>query len=175
MEHIGKQRIRWSGSEPSNTFAGWPMDQQLPQDFKEFLALLNLEKIEYLLVGGYAVSYHGYPRPTGDLDVWVAIDPGNAARLVQALATFGFAAATPDLFLKPGQIVRMGLPPVRIEVLTSISGVEFAACRARRVDAVIDGTVVSIIGREDLIANKQSAGRDKDRNDVKHLRQPRKS
>ena len=135
--------------------------------------MLNSEKIEYLLVGGYAVSYYGYPRPTGDLDIWVALHPGTAKKMVAALAQFGFAAtgATEDLFLTPGRIVRMGVPPVRIEVLNSISGVDFASCHARRIDAVLDGVPVSIIARDDLVANKQAAGRDKDLNDLKHLRQ----
>ncbi len=148
------------------------MDIPLPQDFREFLLLLNSEKIEYLLVGGYAVSYHGYPRPTGDLDVWVAIHPDTATRLVVALVKFGFggAGASAELFLTPGRVVRMGVPPVRIELLNSISGVEFAACRQRRVDAVLDGVCVSLIGREDLIANKRAAGRAKDLNDLEHLR-----
>ena len=147
------------------------MDLPLPPDFKEFLALLNSEKIEYLVVGGYAVGYHGYPRPTGDLDVWIAMDPDNAARLVGALAKFGFGAAgaTRELFLTPGRVVRMGVPPVRIEVLSSISGVEFAACRARQVDAMIDGVPVRVISRQDLIANKRAAGRGKDLDDLKHL------
>ena len=134
--------------------------------------LLNSEKIEYLVVGGYAVSYHGYPRPTGDLDVWVAIHPDTAARLVVALGKFGFggAGASTELFLTPGRVVRMGVPPVRIELLNSISGVDFTACRRRRVDAVLDGVRVSLIGREDLIANKRASGRAKDLNDVEHLR-----
>lgn len=147
------------------------MDLTLPLDFKEFLVLLNSEQIEYLIVGGYAVSYHGYPRPTGDLDVWVAIHPDTAAKMVRVLAKFGFAAAgaTEALFLTPGRVVRMGLPPVRIEVLNSISGVDFATCHARRVDAVVDGVTLHLIGREDLIANKKAAGRDKDLSDVKQL------
>lgn len=148
------------------------MDLPLPPDFKEFLRLLNSEKIEYLVVGGYAVGYHGYPRPTGDLDVWVASRADNAKKLVGALATFGFvnAGATEALFLEPGRVVRMGVPPVRIELLTSISGVEFSECVARKVDAVLDGVPVAIIGREDLITNKIAAGRDRDRDDVSRLR-----
>ena len=150
------------------------MDLPLPQDFKEFLVLLNSEKIEYLLVGGYAVSFHGYPRPTGDLDIWVAMNPDNATKLVSALNKFGFAGvgANEELFLTPGRVVRMGVPPVRIEVLNSISGVDFAACRVRRIHAVIDGVPVPLISREDLLINKRAAGRDKDLNDLKHLQQP---
>lgn len=151
------------------------MDLPLPPDFKEFLALLNSEKIEYLVVGGYAVSYYGYPRPTGDLDVWVPVRKETAAALVDALSKFGFATAgaTEELFLTPGRVVRMGVPPVRIEILNSISGVDFGECRSRRVDAMLDGVAVSIIGRDDLIANKTAAGRDKDLNDLKHLRRPK--
>ena len=147
------------------------MELPLPPDFKEFLALLNSEKIEYLVVGGYAVSYYGYPRPTGDLDVWVPARRETAAALVGALAKFGFATAgaTEELFLTPGRVVRLGVPPVRIEILNSISGVDFSECRSRRVDALLDGVAVSIIGRDDLIANKTAAGRDKDLNDLKHL------
>jgi hypothetical protein len=149
------------------------MDLLLPPDFKEFLALLDSERIDYLLVGGYAVSYHGYPRPTGDLDIWVAMEPANAAKLVIALGKFGFGAAgaSAATFLTPGQVVRMGVPPVRIEILSSVSGVDFAACRSRGITATIDGIPVRLISRTDLIANKRAAGRDKDLNDVKHLEQ----
>ncbi|MFG0285976.1 MAG: nucleotidyltransferase [Phycisphaerales bacterium JB039] len=150
------------------------METQLPHDFKEFLRLLSSEKIEYLVVGGYAVSYHGYPRPTGDLDIWIAIAPENAEKLVGALAKFGFggAGATTEMFLTPGRVVRMGVPPVRIEILSSISGVEFSTCFARRINATIDGVSVNVIAREDLLANKRSAGRAKDLNDLQHLDRP---
>ncbi len=147
------------------------MDTPLPPDFKEFLALLNSEKIEYLLVGGYAVSYHGYPRPTGDLDIWVGVQPKNAAMLIDVLATFGFTGAevTPALFLTPGRVVRMGVPPVRIELINTVSGLEFSASYARGVEAVLDGVSARIIAREDLLTNKRAAGREKDLNDLKHL------
>jgi predicted nucleotidyltransferase len=149
------------------------MDLPLPPDFKEFLRLLNSEKIEYLLVGGYAVAHYGYPRPTGDLDIWVAVHPDTAVKLVAVLRAFGFgsAGATPSVFLTPGKVIRMGLPPVRIELLTGISGVVFNEAFARRVSAVIDGVEVSVISRDDLIANKAAAGRAKDLNDLEHLRQ----
>ncbi len=146
------------------------MDLQLPPDFKEFLALLNSAEIEYLLVGGYAVSFHGYPRPTGDLDIWIAIHPDNASKLVAALERFGFTAGVSQkMFLTPGHVVRMGVPPVRIELLSSISGVDFSDCYHRRMESVIDGTPVCVIGRDDLLANKRAAGRDKDLNDLSQL------
>jgi len=147
------------------------MDLPLPPDFKEFLRLLNSADAEYLVVGGYAVSFHGYPRPTGDLDIWVAMRPENATKLVQVLAAFGFAGAgaSAPLFLEPDRVIRMGVPPVRIEILTSVSGVEFAACWRRLVVSGIDGVNVPIIGRSDLIANRLAAGRDRDRDDVSRL------
>lgn len=164
---------RTSGFVHWNIFAGWLMETRLPPDFKEFLALLNSEKVEYLLVGGYAVSYYGYPRPTGDLDIWIAVDATNIQRALAVLAKFGFsgAGATAELFQTPGRVVRMGVPPVRIEVINRISGVEFAVCYARRLNVMIDGVPVQIIGRDDLIANKRAAGREKDLNDVKQLGQ----
>lgn len=145
------------------------MATQLPQDFKEFLQLLDSERIEYLVVGGIAVSYYGYPRPTGDLDVWIAMDPANASRLVGALAKFGFASAEERLFLEPGNMVRMGVPPVRIEILNTISGVEFAECYARRERVTLDGVEVDMISKQDLLANKRAAGRPKDANDLENL------
>jgi predicted nucleotidyltransferase len=153
------------------------METPLPQDFKEFLALLNSEKIEYLVVGGYAVSYYGYPRPTGDLDVWVAIRSDVAPKLVGLVAKFGFAGAgaTPELFLTPGSVVRMGVPPVRIEILNTITGVEFAECYSRRVQVVLDGVQVTLIAKDDLVANKRAAGRQKDLNDLKHLQKHSKN
>ena len=102
----------------------------LPDDLREFLKLLNAKRVEYLLVGGYAVGHYGYPRATADLDIWVAISPANAHKLVRALKAFGFSVLKlrPELFLNEDRIVRLGEPPLRIELLTSISGVRFAAC-----------------------------------------------
>jgi len=147
------------------------MATPLPQDFRDFLKLLNSEGVEYLVVGGYAVSYHGYPRPTGDLDVWIAVEINNARRLKTVLQKFGFAQdpRRPEDFLVPGLVFRMGVPPVRIEVLTGVTGVEFAACYARRVEAEFDGVIVKIIGRDDLLTNKRAAGRHKDLDDVGRL------
>jgi hypothetical protein len=102
----------------------------LPRDFKEFLKSLNSNGVEYLLIGGYAVAIHGHVRATHDIDVWVRISPENAARIQRALCEFGFAAVLPssDLFLTPNKVVRMGVPPIRIAILTSISGVGFEPC-----------------------------------------------
>ena len=143
----------------------------LPPDFKEFLKLLNSERIEYLLVGGYAVGYYGYPRATGDMDVWVAATPENAASLATVLEKFGFAAESvqPDLFLQRDRVVRMGIPPLRIDLLTSVSGVDFAQCYAEKTVDLIDGVQVNLISLDRLKANKRAIGRSKDINDLEHL------
>ncbi len=101
------------------------MDIELPQDFKEFLKLLNEKEIKYLLIGGYAVGYHGYPLATNDMDIWIAIDLKNAERMVKVLQEFGFnlPELNPQLFLKENAIIRMGIPPMRLEITTGISGV----------------------------------------------------
>src|SRR5437899_1864457 len=97
---------------------------QLPPDFKEFLRLLNSNEVEYLVIGGYAVNYHGYARATADLDIWIAVTPENAETTARVVRKFGFAQAEAATFLQPGKVVRMGVPPVRLEILTTISGVE---------------------------------------------------
>jgi hypothetical protein len=107
----------------------------LPRDFKEFLKSLNSNHVEYLLmIGGYAVGIHGYIRATNDLDIRVNINPENATRIGNALHQFGFAeeVLTPELFLTRNNVIRMGVPPMRIEILTSISGVEFESCYLER-------------------------------------------
>jgi hypothetical protein len=147
------------------------MEIKLPPDFKEFLKLLNSHQVEYLLIGGYAVSYHGYPRATNDIDIWIAVHPDNAARMVAVLNEFGFnlAEVSAELFLKVPGIVRMGFPPMRIEVTTSISGVAFEQCYAERVSDTLDGIVVNIIGLAHLKQNKQASGRFKDLSDLENL------
>lgn len=144
----------------------------LPRDFRDFLKLLNLKRVKYLLIGGYAVGYHGYPRATADMDIWVAISKENARKITEAIR--GFGMRTPDLteeiFLKPGKIIRMGYPPIRIEVLTEISGVYFEQCYARRKETRIDGIKVKIISFDDLLKNKKASGRYKDLNDLENLR-----
>lgn len=144
---------------------------RLPPDFKEFLRSLNSKKVEYLVIGGYAVGYHGYPRATVDLDVWVAISPQNAERIVEALREFGFGdtALKPSFFLEPKKVTRMGVVPLRIEILTTVSGVSFDECYSRRVVDQIDGVSVTIIRRDDLIANKKASGRPKDLNDLQKI------
>ena len=144
---------------------------QLPPDFKEFLKLLNSHRVEYLLVGGYAVGYHGYPRATGDMDLWVAVRQNNAEKLVVALREFGLNAPqlSADIFLQENQIIRMGVPPMRIELLTTISGVDFDSCYPERIVDVIDSVEVHIINLKHLKQNKQASGRYKDLDDLQYL------
>lgn len=143
----------------------------LTDDFREFLRLLGAQRVEYLLIGGYAVALHGYPRATVDLDIWVRVERDNAARIVAALRDFGFDSPllAERLFLLADQIVRFGVPPFRIELLTSIAGVDFDACRTRAVLMEIDGLTVPVISLDDLKINKRAAGRHKDLADLEHL------
>ena len=143
----------------------------LPPDFKDFLKLLNEHKVQYLLIGGYAVGYHGYPRATADMDIWVAIHPDNAGKIVAVLCEFGFDVPelTADLFLQEKQIVRMGVPPVKLEIVTSISGVEFDECYQERITDVLDGVKVDLIDLTHLKINKKASGRYKDLADLENL------
>lgn len=147
------------------------MELELPKDFKEFLRLLGDHQVKYLLVGGYAVAFHGYIRTTNDIDVWVPRSRENAARVVAALAEFGFGTPDlkPELFLDPDQIVRLGIEPLRIEVTTTIDGVSFDQCYERRIETVLDGVPVVIIDLNDLQINKRASGRRKDLIDVDEL------
>lgn len=144
---------------------------RLHPDFKDFLKLLNSCKVDYLLIGGYAVGYHGYPRATADMDIWIDNHPENAARVVEALHRFGFNAPelAQELFLRPDKIIRMGYPTVRIEILTGVSGISFKECFQNKLTARMDGVDVNMIKLEDLKKNKAASRREKDLDDLKHL------
>jgi hypothetical protein len=144
---------------------------RLAPDFKEFLLLLCSAKIEYLLIGGYAVGQHGFPRATGDLDTWVANHDDNAKRLVEALRQFGFAVPelNKSLFQKPKHVVCMGVPPVRLQILGSIDGVDFQECYPRRETVEIDRVEVDVISLADLKTNKRASGPHQDLSDLEKL------
>jgi hypothetical protein len=135
------------------------------------LRFLNARRVEFLVIGGHAVAFHGYPRATADLDVWIAVDPANAARLVEALKDFGFNVPelSPELFLLEDRVIRMGVAPNRIEIQTGIDGVQFSDCYPRRVTAELDGVPVHFISLSDLKINKAASGRNKDLADLDHL------
>ena len=144
---------------------------ELHPDFKEFLRLPNFHGVEYLIVGGYAVGYHGYPRATGDMDVWIEVSESNAQKAAMALRDFGMPQeqVSEELFLDKDKIIRMGIPPVRIEVITGASGVDFSGCYSRRELMDIDGIPLNFISLKDLKANKRACGRHKDLEDLEHL------
>jgi hypothetical protein len=154
-----------------------PSKTQLPlfPDFEQLLSKFNDEGVDYLLIGGYAVMVHAQPRATKDLDIFIRCDAENARAVWRALAEFGapMGDVTEDYFAQPGNGFRMGRPPIMIEILTRIDGVEFAAARARAVMDDINeaGLRVPIISAADLITNKLAAGRLQDLADVEAVRQ----
>ena len=144
---------------------------EFPRDFKEFLQLLNSKKIEYLVIGGYAVGYHGYPRATGDMDIWISINEKNALKMVNALKEFGFdiPELKKEMFLIKEKIIRMGVPPMRLEIITTIDGVGFETCFKNRVIADFGAFKVNFISKDDLLINKRASGRPKDLVDYSKL------
>ena len=143
----------------------------LPRDFSDFLKLLNGHNVRYLIVGGYALAYHGYVRATGDLDIFVEKSADNAAKLVQVLREFGFDVPElrAELFTQDKSLVRLGREPVKLELMNDISGVTFAECFAHRTEAEVEGLKLPFIEREELIRNKLATGRGKDKADVEEL------
>lgn len=143
----------------------------LNQDFKEFIRSLNDNGVRYLVVGGYAVAFHGHPRYTKDIDIWIAMDAENAANIVKALEHFGFASLSlqPSDFTVPDQIVQFGYPPNRIALITTATGVVFDTCYAARVQVEIDGVQVNFIDLENLKRNKAAVGRHQDLADIENL------
>ena len=143
----------------------------LNPDFKEFIASLNDNNVRYLVVGGYAVALHGHPRFTKDLDVWVDCSQANASAIVKALAQFGMGSLglTENDFLMPDQVIQLGYPPNRIDLLLSISGVKFSDCYNKRVVVELDQILVNFIDLEHLKQNKKAAGRYQDLADLENL------
>jgi hypothetical protein len=133
---------------------------RLPCDFKEFLRLLHSRGIRYLVVDGYAVAYPGHPRITGDLEIRIGIDAANASAITDALKALGFddPASEPGLLLHPGQVIRMGNPPVRIELITSATGVDFETCYRRRLETTVDDGTVQYDQRRRRVREQASSG-----------------
>ncbi len=144
---------------------------KLQSDLREFIALLNSHKVEYLVVGGHAVAFHGHPRFTGDIDFFLRPTRENADRVVEVLRKFGFGnlQLKPDDLLTPERIVQLGRPPDRIDLLTSISGVAFDDAWSTRAAGELDGQPVCFLGWDALIRNKKASDREKDRSDLKKL------
>ena len=149
---------------------------KLTRDLKEFFELLASHEVRYLVVGGGAVNAHGYVRMTEDFDFWIATDPGNAERVARLIESFGFGelALSAQDFMVPGQIIMLGRPPNRIDLLTSITGVDFEDAYARRSEGVMDGVRMPLISVEDLLINKRATGRLKDMADVEEFERSEK-
>jgi hypothetical protein len=144
---------------------------QLPPEFKRLLNSFNSTGVEYIVVGGYAVIYHGYVRTTGDLDLCISLTPANAEKAVAAVRSLGFNLPwlKGELLQRKGAVLRIGTEPLRFDVINDLSGVEFAGCFSRRAEAIVDGIHVNFISLADLKTNKRAAGRNKDLADLDYL------
>jgi len=145
--------------------------KRLPQDFTEFLKLLLRHDVRFLIVGGYAVAFHGFARYTGDIDIWIETTATNADKLLEAITEFGMKdpALNKDLLTMKGQVIRMGIEPNRIEILTGISGVVFESCFQKRVLHTLEGMKLPFLSLKDLRQNKKASGRTKDLLDLENL------
>ena len=143
----------------------------LNKDFKEFIELLNSNDVKYMVVGGYALAIHGHPRYTKDIDIWILMDVENARKVVQVLKEFGFSelGLKEEDFLTPENVIQLGYPPCRIDILTQATGLDFRESYPRRLEVEIDGVQMNIIGFEDLKKNKRSTGRLQDLADIERL------
>jgi hypothetical protein len=144
---------------------------EVQEDFREFLALLNAYEVEFMIVGGYALAFHGAPRFTGDIDVFMKPNHENAKRIIKALVDFGFSSLdlTIDDFKDPDKVIQLGLPPVRIDIITSISGVSWEEADVSKVPGLYGDVSVSFIGKKQFITNKRAIGRKKDLADIEAL------
>jgi hypothetical protein len=144
---------------------------EIQQDFKELLALFNVHKVEYIIVGAYALAFHGAPRFTGDIDILVRPLPENAKKILSALKDFGFGSVnlSVDDFQKPDHVVQLGHPPVRVDIVTSITGVTWEEAARGKQPGLYGNVPVIFLGKEQYIANKRATGRLKDRADLEAL------
>ncbi|WP_157565599.1 nucleotidyltransferase family protein [Mucilaginibacter arboris] len=146
------------------------------KDFIDFIELLNTHQVEYIIVGAHALAFHGRPRHTGDLDIWIKPSAENAAKMVKVLEDFGFGSLglTKEDFIKENNITQLGYPPLRIDILNSISGVDFEEAYKGKIDAEVDNLQISYININHFITNKQASGRAKDLGDIEALRRKTK-
>lgn len=144
---------------------------EVSKDFEEFFELLNGHKARYLIVGGYAFAIHARPRYTEDIDIWIDIESANARHVLEALNDFGFGdvGISIDDLSSRDKVIQLGYPPLRIDMLTSVSGLDFSDAWPRRVATNYGRQTVYFVGRDDLIVNKKASGRKKDRNDIDEL------
>jgi hypothetical protein len=143
----------------------------LDPDFEDFIKLLNHYEVEYMIIGGYAMAFHGRPRYTGDLDIWINISEPNAQKMLRVLEEFGFSSLNfkEEDFLKENLINQIGYPPLRIDILTSIDGINFDDAYPKKQVITIEDFTANYIGLNELIKNKNASGRQQDLVDVKTL------
>ena len=142
----------------------------LPRDFKEFIELLNKNNVRYIVIGGYAVVYHGYVRSTNDIDIWIDIREDNIKKLIKVLDEFGFSSLNiKETDFLPNQIIQLGYPPNRIDLITTPAGIEFETCYESKEQVSIDDTAVNIIDLENLIKAKKASNRTRDLADIEEL------
>jgi hypothetical protein len=143
----------------------------LNQDFKEFIQLLNENQVKYLVIGGYAVAVHGHPRYTKDIDIWIEISEENAQKLVTALTQFGFESLglTSEDFQTPNQIIQLGYPPNRIDLITNPDGIDFQTCYDSKIEVTLNDVQVKFINLDNLKKNKLASGRLQDLADLEKL------
>lgn len=150
---------------------------EISKDFKEFIKLLNDHEVKYLLVGGYALAFYSRPKFTNDMDIWIEAREENAKKMLKVLTEFGFG----DLELivedltSPNKVIQIGYPPLRIDIITSVTGVQFESAYENKIIGSYFDEDVDIISVQDLISNKEAIGRDKDKQDLKWLNQYRKT
>jgi len=147
---------------------------EIQKDFKEFFALFNAHKVEYVIVGGYALAFHGAPRYTGDIDVLVRAEEANAQKILAALSDFGFSELDLSVndFSDPDRVLQLGMPPVRIDILTSLTGITWQEASTDTLDLDYGGVPVKVVGREALLTNKRATGRAQDLADIEALEGP---
>lgn len=158
VEDIRREYHRWQEQPP-------------PADFSDFVAVLNNHEVRYLIVGGYAVAFHGHPRYTKDIKIWIERTPENARRILAGLEEFGFGSVglVEADFLKPSQVVKLGNPPNQVNLFTDLKGFEFAEAYDNRLTDEFRGVTLHFVGREDLRLSKQAAGRLQDLADLENL------
>ena len=144
---------------------------EVQPDFRDLLKLFNAHKVEFVVIGGYALAFHGAPRYTGDLDIFVKPDPENAQRIMKALGAFGFGSLelTAEDFQSPDRVIQLGVPPVRIDILTSVTNITWETAAANRIEGKYGDVVVFYMGRAEFVANKRAVGRKKDLADLEAL------
>ncbi len=144
--------------------------KQLPDDFRDFLSILNKNEVRYLIVGGWALGIHGYVRATGDMDIWIGLEDDNIRRLIAGLIDFGVPGPIPaEFFKEKGNAFRIGSPPMRIEIITEATGIDFEESYADRVALKVDDVSLPFLGYQKLVKNKRATGRLKDLADLEEL------